>query len=506
MKKEFTLALFLLLGHSMSVFGQQVRWGTAQLEEINVHHRQFITKDPENLVVMRCNYAADLRDIYDYGKFKLDRYDKSLNLVQSVPLSPKLEKKSLRTEFGLNIKGNIYIVASKGDQKAKRAYYYYQKLDGKTLELLGAPVQIAEGHHNQFTDPSFCGRSISPDSMHVMLVTLNFGGPHTNEFGVYVMDRNMKLEWAKNITLPVPAMGCSFYSSPLDCQGNAYLMVQSNPEDDRALGPKAVQVFCVKNKTGEVVKLPIQAEGAKITKVIMAFDKEQRPICVGFYSTGDPEISNGCIFYRFNKETLNVEVRKSQPFPSEFLRQSMKESQLDEGKGEAAMGLNSYYFHSLVPMANGKTLLLAERSWSRPGTQTAFYFNFEIAALMFSETGELIWAKKIPKRQVNPENDSYNSFGVIRGENKVVLIYNDARENIDKSLETATGKYEITGGNGVVVKATIDSEGEITREVLFSNLEVKANSMPSWGAQSGPNQMLLPAKEFSKYLYGVVTF
>lgn len=94
------------------------------------------------------------------------------------------------------------------------------------------------------------------------------------------------------------------------------------------------------------------------------------------------------------------------------------------------------------------------------------------------EKGELLWAKKIPKRQICKDFKWYCSFAVIRGENKVILVYNDAKENVDKGLEEATSKYEIDNSNGVVVQATIENS----------------------------KQMLMYAKEYGKYFYGMATF
>lgn len=63
-------------------------------------------------------------------------------------------------------------------------------------------------------------------------------------------------------------------------------------------------------------------------------------------------------------------------------------------------------------------------------------------------------------------------------ENQVILIFNDAKENVDKGLEEATGKYEMANSNGVVVQATIENS----------------------------KQMLMYAKEYGKYFYGMATF
>lgn len=66
----------------------------------------------------------------------------------------------------------------------------------------------------------------------------------------------------------------------------------------------------------------------------------------------------------------------------------------------------------------------------------------------------------------------------MRSENQVILVYNDAKENVDKGFEEATSKYEMANSNGVVVQATIENS----------------------------KQMLMYAKEYGKYFYGMATF
>lgn len=506
MTKTFSLAALLCVVFAIPTQAQKVTWGALCTDDINVHHRQIISTNPNNILVLRNDLTADVRAFNDYGTFKVDSYDKTFKQTLSVEMKPKLGNDVLRTEFGLDLKGNLYIVSSNGVQKEKRCDYYFQKLDRKTLQLQGAPVKFGEGNHNQFVDPSYCAFTPAPDSTRVLVVTMTNNKDFANAFGVYVLDKDMKVETSKRITLPIPGEKCSFMSSYLDAKGNAYLEVMNGSGDSKSANENAREVYCIKHKTAEVTKLPIKPQSGVLTDVNLSEGAGNSLVVTGLYSNSDPEVANGYVYARFNSETLAPEATMSKAFPGDFVAQSMKENQQDKAK--ALGGLDSYYLHSVYPMANGKTLILAERSFDKSSSQgTSIYFiNLEIAAIMVDEKGDYLWGKKIPKRQIAKDVSWYSSFASTGNQDKVHLIYNDAPENLDKGLEEATAKYENAKENGVVAVATIGVDGSITRKVLFSNAELKTLTMPSFAMGTNSNQIIMCAKEFKRYFYGMVAF
>lgn len=497
MKKSFLfLAAALFLG-LQSIHAQPVKWGAVATDGIEFHHRAFVSANPRNCIELRCDLAADVRAYNDLGKFKLHAYDEAGNLKTSVELLPKLDGKEIRTESGVEMKGNLYIIASQGDQKAKKAFYYAQKLDRKTLTLQGAPLKIGEGNHNQFVDASQCMMGISRDSSRFLLVTRNpYSKEYGNVAGVSVMDANMKVEWSKSVTFPVTGENPNIMLCNVDNAGTAYIAVST----DAGKSGRKVDFFALRKAAAAPQKLSMDVAGAHLSDIQVKTDVAGKLLVAGLTSREGSEVAEGYSLYSFDQTSLAKELGKSAAFPADLLKQV-------PARGKVLAGLSDGVINQVIPMKDGRVLLIAERSVADNGTGTSTNFNdLDIVTLMLNASGDIEWSKVIHKQQIGDDNNWFGSYAVTEARNgDVVIVYNDTPENISKSIDAPSDKFTFNVTGGAVAKVTITPSGAIKRELLFSN--DKAETMPAPRlAANGPGFMILPSKAMKKFRIALLTF
>lgn len=92
-------------------------------------------------------------------------------------------------------------------------------------------------------------------------------------------------------------------------------------------------------------------------------------------------------------------------------------------------------------------------------------------------------------------------------DNALYLVYNDNKNNLQPGLKQ--GQYynfSLRDKNGIVVLATIDADGEVTRKALFPNTEIAAITVPKLCKQVNKEQLLMYAKVRKGSQFGLVTF
>ena len=144
-------------------------------------------------------------------------------------------------------------------------------------------------------------------------------------------------------------------------------------------------------------------------------------------------------------------------------------------------------------------------------TCTYYYHYNDIIVVSVGPDGQIEWATKIPKRQTSVNDYGYwSSYAMMIVEDKLHFIFNDTRKNLDIPKQGKYYNFSVRDKNGVVMLATVDSEGNVERRPLIANAEITAIVRPKLCQQVNSRQMLLYAKYFKGFgrgsQFGLVTF
>ena len=86
------------------------------------------------------------------------------------------------------------------------------------------------------------------------------------------------------------------------------------------------------------------------------------------------------------------------------------------------------------------------------------------------------------------------------------FIFNDTGENLFLKSGDKVKQFELKGNDALVTIATVDGEGNVTREALFSPERREAILKPNDCVQLSNDQMLIYATRKKEYRFGLVSF
>jgi hypothetical protein len=86
------------------------------------------------------------------------------------------------------------------------------------------------------------------------------------------------------------------------------------------------------------------------------------------------------------------------------------------------------------------------------------------------------------------------------------FIFNDSDRNIEIEKQGDIANFDVRDKRGLVMIASVDSEGNIDRRPLFTNREVETITRPKLCRQISPDEMLLFGQRGRANQFGRITF
>ncbi|HET6990275.1 MAG TPA: hypothetical protein VFJ43_03080, partial [Bacteroidia bacterium] len=243
-----------------------------------------------------------------------------------------------------------------------------------------------------------------------------------------------------------------------------------------------------------------------ISDVKMTIDDKGDIICAGFYSNKSSNSIIGSFYLKIDKESKEITSQGTKDFPMDFLTQFMSEKKVSKGKE-----LYDYILKHLVLRDDGGAILIAEQYYevleqtydptTHLTTYTYYYYYNDIIVVSINPSGEIAWAKKIPKYQIS-RNDGgyYSSFAFAVSGDKMYFMFNDNSKNL-KSANDDTQKYRYMSNprKSTAILVTMDSNGNADRQAMFSNKDLKIILRPKLFMQMNEHRMILYGERGSTF-------
>jgi hypothetical protein len=134
---------------------------------------------------------------------------------------------------------------------------------------------------------------------------------------------------------------------------------------------------------------------------------------------------------------------------------------------------------------------------SQNGTITTYYHYFcDIAIININSKSEVEAVSKMPKYQMNAANPSILSTYY---NGNVYIVYEDLEKNADAENDKETKKstsslFSSTSKNALFL-LTVDSKGEMKKEIIYSYKESKIRPRISSSLVATPNEIMLNADD-----------
>ncbi len=460
---------------------------------------------------------------YEANRYYVEKLDKNLNFVKKEPLKLNEGFKQYHLEDMVHFHGELYVFLTK--YQLKDITLYYRKIDKDSLLPSTDYIEIntIKNVKGNWADFHF---SLSRKESKLLIasrIKLNWSKAQFNEY--YVFGDGLELLWKRKDSFEFTGLGPRNDQYTVDDYGNVTILSLIKRENIFSLGKPVRNAYSISRYTddGENYRnYPISLLNKYIRGIKTIADDNGGLICAGLYSDIFKSGVKGTFFFRIDDKKGTIYDNRLNAFQPDFLSRLSASNEPIIGGGEE---LVDYELNDLILRENNNIILISEQFFN----QTYDTYN-NIIVTCFDENGEVYWNRVIQKQQsfdINtidkttvdpvdyrdyirdtgilfPYNPNYCSYSLMAPINKnyIVIFYNDNLKNI--------GEPEKIKGLGRMKKSylaaiTIDSYGNMKKEVLFRWQKKALYSIPLRYYDTKYNKIIIPAYRGKKYNYYKIT-
>lgn len=513
--------LFIVMGSSL--FSQtkskkvDISWGEEQKTSKKLTLNDLIGFDESGIYALKTKGS----------KYYLEHYNNKLNISNTVELDLEREKQENTFEFILQWNNRLLLFSSYPDKSTKKNHLYVQSIDKQSLSLNNDIKKISEidfEGRRRSQSGSF-NYSISNDSSKLLIYySLPYRKNKNEEFGFHVFDKNMEQIWEKQINLPYEEGLFKIEEYTISNTGDVYVLGVAYKEkrvSKRHGQPNYnYQILSYSDKGSNFKNIDVELEGKFLTDMQIAINEKDEIICAGFYSTEGTYSIKGSFFLKVDAVNKKVKHSNFKEFDMDFLTQNLSEKAAKKVAKKKKKGkdveLYEYDLDRIVLREDGGAVLIGEQFYinvvtttnSNGGTTTTYYYNYnDIIAINISPEGNIEWATKIPKRQVTSNDGGfYSSYTLAVVDDKLYFVFNDNGKNLfykggsDKLYNFTKNKESL------VTLVEVDSNGNQSREALFSVRDADILMRPKVSEQVQENELILFGQRKKVQKFARLTF
>jgi hypothetical protein len=445
----------------------------------------------------------------------LERYklsDLSLDYSKSISMEGP-NQKDLSIESIYFMSGNLILFASNYDREKDVNILYAEILD-EHAAVKKAWAEVASISATKKSNPGSFYTGMSIDSNQILLVVNPPYDKYANEtFTLQLLDKELNTQWKKEIIPPYKDEFFSLDNFIVAKNGDVYMIATVSKDKsvmsrhERRSEPTYFHTVLMYEHEGNNLKeYKVSLDPKFISDVKMTVDEKGDIICAGFYSNKSSNSIIGAFYLKIDKLTKEITSQGTKDFPMDFLSQFMSEKKASKGKE-----LYDYILKHLVLRDDGGAILVAEQYYeileqsydptTHLTTYTYYYYYNDIIVVSINPSGEIAWAKKIPKYQIS-RNDGgyYSSFSFAVSGDKMYFMFNDNSRNLKAATDDVQKyRYMTNPRKSIAVLVTMDSNGNSDRQAMFSNKDLKIILRPKLFMQMNEHRMILYGEKGSTF-------
>ena len=422
----------------------------------------------------------------------MTKYDNNFKEVWTYDYLPK--EGTRVTSFGMRAIKDKFLWMYVEEPSRKERDYFIASIDRRGE--LGEQVKVNSLGFNRPSDEPNLSWAVSEDSTMVAVIqtfdnnvtTLDF------EYDVQVLDSELNLLWESSVWLKGKSQNqIQVLSFVLGNDGVFYALVKEY-EDRKAKESKRKKTRKGKSKVpGYELKIYKLGKGMKKPEILavnikdkfakgasLAIDEQGIITCVGMYGNDRRGNINGVFFQKLDAKG-QIEITNQKEFSTrdlDILGRRNSDSEKDgTGSIEGVFG-----FSNQLTQLDGSIVISAEHNFTRStrdanGNVQTNYVSQDIVVIHFEPDGELRHINLIPKRQSSGSPLFLYHSTVALDNHPVYFIFNDNKANIDRPIDKRP-KAMKNNANGVATINYIDDRGNLQKEVLVSNREIRSLLVP----------------------------
>lgn len=489
MKNKFLYSVVLFLGILSFSHAQQVtlKWG--EESKVELSYNSFVSGKGTDMIKLCFEYSGG-------GLFGGKRTTTPIISRYTDKLNEQAVKRYEVNEDGISfnnlmsIKDNLYIFTSQYVKDTKSTSFYCQPLDIVSLNPVGKPKNLGSFDAVNKTSQSVVGYEFSKDSSKILMFGASPYSKKDNEkYYMAVYDNGMNKLWDNTVELPYKDKFVNITDQMVLNNGKVGVLLKHydqevSKETVKKEGER-VPAYTTKLLIYEKdVKTPIEFVLGLNNKFIQSLqltsDNNNDLTLFGLYKDKYNGYVTGYFITTINKETKAVTNKKMDAFPSAFLEMIAVDKQGSDKEKDPGIS-SSFRLVNVVDREDGSKDYILEYT-NEYYVQGHYSGNVYVSGYWVYNYGDIIDVSikpnnstvlaRIPKMQTSTNIRIYSNFQVLPYKDKLLLFYNDDKDNIDRDLSRkpeTLSKFS----KCVLVKTVIDAKGNFTRDAIFDHTDTK---------------------------------
>lgn len=519
--KTLALILGLLSSSNIYLLAQDVEWsGDYRKARPNSNVTQILGEDDEHI------YGVISTRIYDEtqgeenagvnsrsnrDRTSIIKFNKELILKKEAPVVPKLGKKRMEFQFAERLGEEMYVFSSIIDRNSKENVLMAQRIDPQTLALAKKPERVAFTNIRNARNIGTFSYQLSRKKSKLLVVGYEpYKRGESEKFNLSVFDQDLSQAWERQITIPYQDELFYIERFVVDDRGDVYVLGKryfDKPKTRRRGKPNYSYIVLAYRFQGlEFEQYEVKLKDRFVSDLSFTVNDAGDLICAGLYSDRGTVSVKGTYYMSIDAVSQEIKEEGFKKFDDDFLSQFMNDRQAARGRE-----LYDYKLEEIILRADGGAILIAEQyfvdvyTYTNPdGTiTTRNYYNYnDIIIININPNKTIEWATKVPKRQVTVDDYGYfSSFAHAITNQNIYLVFNDNQRNMTKDRRNP---LSFNGSRSVVMLVAIDTEGNVSKEILTNNRDERIITRPKSCEQLGRNRMMIYGSRGKKYKLGEV--
>lgn len=415
----------------------------------------------------------------------LARYDNKL--VEKGVKSFTAEEDNVKFNNLLSVKGNLFMFTNRYEKTDKSTTFYTQKIDAKTLAPSGRPINLGVMAALDRNKQSTAHYELSKDSSKILFFGLSPYSKKENEkYYMAVYDNVMNKLWDNTVELPYKDKFVDVLDYVVANNGAVGVIMKhydkevkkEKIKEDGSNVPAYKAKFLLYEKgVAKPKEYVLDLQDKYVHSLQLTADNNSNLTLFGLYKNKYDGYVSGYLITTINPADSKVEVKKMEAFPPDMIDLVKKDKQ--GSNKEKDPGLSGYFsLKDVVIREDGTMDYLLEfyrmdviTTYSQNTYRTYTVYNYgDIIDVMVNPAKPSQFVR-LPKWQQTTSTSLYSGFKALTIKNKLVIFYNDDRDNVERELEKRP--EEMTNfKKSVLAMAVIDQKSNLVRSAVYDHRDM----------------------------------
>ncbi|MGB5237600.1 MAG: hypothetical protein WBM43_08525 [Flavobacteriaceae bacterium] len=488
MSKRFSILLLLILGlvtAQAQVMPIDYHFGEKYNDRYKYSNLLSINEDGMGGYLLVRSYFTGL--VLKPKGYYIERYNKDLELIE------EYNYKHRGGDFveGYVANGKLYLLLL--EYSEERATYNYivhnssiSNFNFTTKALLSIPSQAVENplernYYNRNFKSGFTTTALFNEDKSAFILSVHYRKGKDNQHRIYIYNAALEQLFDQDLSKEIEEKNYAFENIAMSKdKKRVYIIAKAYFKKKRfkALERKFQYEMIMVSEAG--VKTRSFDSPEKYSEALKPILHKGELICVGFYADRKDNRYNGIGYFKMDSKSLEIKVKKYNPFTEEFMQDKFGRDDTDPIKnlvfknvsftddGSVLFNAEEYFVTSSVQANSSGGRLRVER-----------YHHNDIVSAKLDSRGDILWARNINKSEVTQGDGAYASYSsCTKGGNTYFFICTAADNPQLLNDERLIFKQGLSRNRNVFV-IQLNAQGKVKYEKVIDAQEARLPFMVS---------------------------